>query len=48
MLASMDPAEPEIMEMMRLEHLSAWVPADDSGWHDLIDAIKEAETAGVS
>ena len=47
-LASMDPAEPAIKEMMRLEHLSAWVPADDAGWQDLIDAIKEAEVVGAS
>jgi phosphonate transport system substrate-binding protein len=45
-LASMDPAEPEIKEMMRLEHLTAWVPADDAGWQDLIDAIKDAELVG--
>ncbi|MGH2587657.1 MAG: phosphate/phosphite/phosphonate ABC transporter substrate-binding protein [Dehalococcoidia bacterium] len=47
-LASMDPAEPEIKEMMRLEHLSAWVPADDAGWQDLINAIKDAELVGSS
>lgn len=47
-LASMDPTEPEIKEMMRLEHLSAWIPADDSGWWDLIEAIKDAELVGSS
>jgi phosphonate transport system substrate-binding protein len=47
-LASMDPTEPAIEEMMRLEHLSAWVPADDGGWQDLIDAIKDAELVGSS
>src|SRR6266508_2295292 len=47
-LASMDPAEPEIKEMMRLEHLSAWVPADDAGWQDLIEAITDAELVGSS
>jgi len=47
-LASMDPAEAEIKEMMRLEHLTAWVPADDGGWQDLIAAIKDAEMVGSS
>jgi ABC-type phosphate/phosphonate transport system substrate-binding protein len=47
-LASMDPAEPEIKEMMRLEHLGAWIPADDRGWQDLIDAIKDTELVGTS
>jgi ABC-type phosphate/phosphonate transport system substrate-binding protein len=47
-LASMDPAEAAIAEMMRLEHLTAWVPADDDGWQDLIAAIKDTELVGAS
>ena len=38
----------KIKEMMRLEHLTAWVPADDAGWQDLIDAIKDAELVETS
>lgn len=44
-LASMDPANADIAEMMRLEHLQAWVPADDSGWDELVEAIKGASPA---
>lgn len=47
-LASMDPTNAEIKEMMRLEHLQAWVPADDSGWKDLIEAIRGSELVGTA
>jgi ABC-type phosphate/phosphonate transport system substrate-binding protein len=46
-LASMDPEDADIKEMMRLEHLHAWVPADDSGWQDLVAAIRSQEMAAA-
>lgn len=46
LLLAMDPAEPEIAEMMRMEHLTKWVSADDSGWSDLIGAIDAAGLRG--
>lgn len=45
-LLSMDPEDPEIAEMMRREHLSAWVPATDSGWATLMTAIRDAGLEG--
>jgi len=47
LLASMDYSNPDIKEMMDLEHLCAWVPADDSGWQDLISGIKDANLVGA-
>jgi ABC-type phosphate/phosphonate transport system substrate-binding protein len=48
LLASMDYGQPDIKEMMDLEHLRAWVPADESGWKDLVAAIRgEGKAAPV-
>jgi ABC-type phosphate/phosphonate transport system substrate-binding protein len=47
-LSSMDYSDPEIKEMMDLEHLTAWLPADDSGWQDLIAAVREEGLVGVA
>jgi ABC-type phosphate/phosphonate transport system substrate-binding protein len=47
-LTSMDYNSPEIKEMMDLEHLRAWVPADESGWQDLISEVKTANLEGES
>ena len=47
LLAGMDYAQPDIKEMMDLEYLRAWVPADESGWQDLIAAVKEEGLAGT-
>jgi ABC-type phosphate/phosphonate transport system substrate-binding protein len=47
LLAAMDYAQPDIKEMMDLEYLRAWVPADESGWQDLIAAVKEEGLAGA-
>lgn len=46
LLTEMDPADPGVAEMMRLEHLTRWLPADDSGWQGLIDAIRYANLQG--
>ena len=46
LLTAMDPADPGVAEMMRLEHLTRWLPADDSGWSALIDAIRGANLEG--
>ena len=46
LLIAMDPADPDIAEMMRMEQLTKWVRAEDAGWQDLIDAINGAGLAG--
>lgn len=46
LLTAMDPADPGVAEMMRLEHLTRWLPADDSGWIGLMDAIRDANLQG--
>ncbi len=46
LLTAMDPADPGVAEMMRLEHLTRWLPADGSGWNGLIDAIHGAQLEG--
>ena len=46
LLTSMDYGSPDIKEMMDLEGLRAWVPADESGWQDLIAAVKEEDLVG--
>ena len=46
LLVAMDPADPDIAEMMRMEQLTKWVRAEDTGWQDLIDAINGAGLAG--
>ena len=48
LLMSMDYSSPDIKEMMDLEHLRAWVPADASGWQDLVSGVKEARLEGES
>lgn len=47
-LTSMDYAAPEVTEMMDLEHLRAWVPADSNGWQDLVAGVKQSGLAGAS
>jgi ABC-type phosphate/phosphonate transport system substrate-binding protein len=46
LMAAMDYGQPDIKEMMDLEYLRAWVPADESGWQDLVAAVKEEGLAG--
>jgi len=46
LLTAMDPADPAIAEMMKLEHLGRWLAADDSGWGDLLAAVDEAGLVG--
>ena len=46
LLVAMDPDEPEIAEMMRMEHLSKWVRATDDGWSDLVTAVRKADLVG--
>lgn len=48
MLTAMDYSSPDVKEMMDLEHLRAWVPADESGWQDLVAGVKEANLEGES
>jgi phosphonate transport system substrate-binding protein len=40
LLFSMDAADPRLCEPMELEYVNRWVPFDDSGYHDLIDAVR--------
>ena len=46
LLVAMDPDEPEIAEMMRMEHLTKWVRATDDGWSDLMGAVEGAGLVG--
>jgi ABC-type phosphate/phosphonate transport system substrate-binding protein len=48
LLTAMDYGQPDIKEMMDLEHLRAWIPADETGWRDLIAGIKESGLEGES
>ncbi len=45
-LLAMDPNEPYVADMMKREHLTRWVPADDSGWADLTVAVERADLVG--
>jgi phosphonate transport system substrate-binding protein len=40
LLLSMDVADPKLCEPMELEYVNRWVPADTSGYADLIDAVR--------
>ena len=40
LLCSMDAADPKLCEPMELEFVNRWVPADTSGYADLIDAVR--------
>jgi phosphonate transport system substrate-binding protein len=40
LLYSMDAADPKLCEPMELEYVKRWLPFDDSGYHDLIDAVR--------
>ena len=46
LLLNMDADDPEIAEMMRMEHLRKWVAATDDGWIDLIEAVEAAGLQG--
>lgn len=46
LLVAMDPDDPEIAEMMRMEHLNKWVRATDDGWSDLMSAVQNADLVG--
>ena len=35
-------------EMMDLEHLRAWIPANETGWRDLVAGVKDAKLEGES
>jgi ABC-type phosphate/phosphonate transport system substrate-binding protein len=48
LLLNMDTADPEIAEMMRLEHLERWVRADERGWQSTMAAIKDAGMEGAT
>lgn len=45
-LVAMDADEPYVADMMKREHLTRWVRADDSGWSDLKSAVEEAGLVG--
>ena len=47
-LLGMDPADPQIAEMMRLEHLTRWVAADEGGWQAVMGAIEDADLVGAT
>ena len=46
LLVAMDPDDPDIAEMMRMEHLTKWVRATDDGWNDLMTAVEDADLVG--
>ena len=46
LLVAMDPEDPDIAEMMRMEHLTKWVRATDDGWGDLMGAVRNADLVG--
>ncbi len=46
LLVAMDPEDPDIAEMMRMEHLTKWVRAADDGWADLMTAVRDADLVG--
>lgn len=46
LLVAMDPEDPDIAEMMRMEHLTKWVRAADDGWADLMNAVEKADLVG--
>ena len=48
LLLAMDPSDPEIAEMMKLENLERWLPAQESGWDSLVDAVKDADLVGAT
>lgn len=45
-LLAMDATEPYVADMMKREHLTRWVTADDSGWADLATAVERAGLVG--
>jgi ABC-type phosphate/phosphonate transport system substrate-binding protein len=47
-LTSMRDDDPAVAEMMRLEHLTRWLPADDSGWTGVVDAIRANHLEGAT
>ena len=46
LLLAISSDDPEIAEMMKMEHLTKWVRATDDGWSDLRSAIVEADLVG--
>jgi len=48
LLVAMDPSDPAIAEMMRREHLTRWLPAEDAGWQPILDAIRAADLEGAT
>jgi ABC-type phosphate/phosphonate transport system substrate-binding protein len=48
LLTAMSPDDPRVAEMMKLEHLTRWLPADDSGWAPLIEAIRDRQLEGTT
>ena len=40
LLFSMDAADPKLCEPMELEYVNRWVAFDDSGYHDLVEAVR--------
>ena len=48
LLVAMDPSDPRIAEMMGLEHLTRWLPADPTGWDALAEAIGQANLEGTT
>ena len=47
-LTAMAPDDPAVAEMMRLEHLTRWLPAGDEGWESIVAAIRAAHLEGAT
>ena len=46
LLVAMDSSDPRIAEMMKLEYLERWLPADDEGWSGLMGAVERTGLTG--
>lgn len=47
-LTTMDPEDASVADMMRREHLTRWLPARDTGWSALMQAIRAADLEGAT
>jgi phosphonate transport system substrate-binding protein len=48
LLTAMDPADPTVTEMMRLEHVGRWLPASDQRWAGVIEAVRAGGLEGAT
>jgi phosphonate transport system substrate-binding protein len=47
LLLEMDAADPRLCEAMRLENVNSWVEGDESGYADLIDAVRASGSSSL-